>query len=223
MEPSLGVKRATTVLACLTVLKIGEYLILAPKLDEVAGSPDFFIKNPRVNHPRCDACRAIALRFDMAFREADSKIEHLGQELSEAEVVDIVKSICTDYAFRYIELIEWEGYVRLAVPPLETWDQRGRPALSGEGINWPERMAKHCHYFADNMKGLEIYDLWLRTGHSDPAEWVEFMCEGEGPFADCLGEISQDSWPAEVCLDKDSKEKRNGETVKAYLDQRSKI
>ena len=224
MEPSIGVKRGITVLCALAILKIGEYLILGPKLDEIAGAPDFFIKSPRYLHPRCDACWAIALRFDMIFRQEDSKIEHLGQELSEAEVVDIVNNICTEHAFRYIELIECEGYTRLALPPLQTWDLRGRPALGGEGINWPERMAKHCHYFGNNMKGIEIYDLWLRTGHRDPAEWVEFMCEGEGVFADCLGEISADSWPAEVCLDKDANEKRTGETVKAYLNsQRSNM
>ena len=29
------------------------------------------------------------------------------------------------------------------------------------------------------MSGIEIYDLWLRTGHGDPLDWIEFMCEGE--------------------------------------------
>ena len=204
-------------------MKLCEYLILGPRLDEMAGAPDIFIKNPRVNHPRCDACRAIAARLDITFREADSKIEHLGQELSEEEVVDIVNSICTEYSFRYIELIEWEGYLRLAVPPLETWEQRGRPALHGEAIHWPERMAKHCHYMADKMKGFEIYDLWLRTGHRDPVEWLEFMCEGEGVFGDCLEEIGPDNWPAEVCLDKEGQEKRAGGTVKTFLNQQSKF
>ena len=27
------------------------------------------------------------------------------------------------------------------------------------------------------MHGIEIYDLWLRTGHGDPLDWIEFMCE----------------------------------------------
>ena len=49
------------------------------------------------------------------------------------------------------------------------------------------------------MKGIEIYDLWLRTGHRDPLEWIEFMCEGEGPFGDCLENKNIDSWPGEVC------------------------
>ena len=30
------------------------------------------------------------------------------------------------------------------------------------------------------MHGIEIYDLWLRTGHSDPLDWIEFMCEAGG-------------------------------------------
>ena len=53
------------------------------------------------------------------------------------------------------------------------------------------------------MKGIEIYDLWLRTGHRDPLEWIEFMCEGEGPFGDCTEGKSLDTWPAETCEDKE--------------------
>ena len=53
------------------------------------------------------------------------------------------------------------------------------------------------------MSGIEIYDLWLRTGHSDPLDWLEFMCEGEGPFGDCTESRSLDTWPAEVCEDKE--------------------
>merc|ERR1719228_980232 len=219
MDSSIGVRSFVILLICLVILKICEYFIVGPELDALAGSPDIFIKNPRVNHPRCDACRAIASRFDVAFRDADSKIEHLGKELSEPEVADIVSAICTEYTFRYIELIEWEGHLRLAVPPLETWEHRGRPALSGEGVHWPERMSKHCVFMADKMRGVEIYDLWLRTGHRDPLEWVEFMCEGEGVFGDCLEEFGPDNWPAEVCLDTST----HGPTVKTYLKQQSKI
>ena len=97
---------------------------------------------------------------------------------------------------------------------------RGRVALNqGVGVNWPERMGKHCHYFAGQMKGYEIYDLWLRTGHRGSHDWVEFMCEGEGVFADCLEEISVDSWPAEVTAKQP--EKRDLKSVKAYLKQRA--
>lgn len=53
------------------------------------------------------------------------------------------------------------------------------------------------------MSGIEIYDLWLRTGHSDPLDWVQFMCEGEGPFGDCAEGKSLDTWPAKVCEDKE--------------------
>ena len=53
------------------------------------------------------------------------------------------------------------------------------------------------------MSGIEIYDLWLRTGHTDPLDWVEFMCEGEGPFGDCTEGKSLDMWPAEACEDKE--------------------
>jgi hypothetical protein len=36
------------------------------------------------------------------------------------------------------------------------------------------------------MRGLELYDLWLRAGHRHPASWIEFLCEGEGVFGDCI-------------------------------------
>ena len=53
------------------------------------------------------------------------------------------------------------------------------------------------------MSGIEIYDLLLRPGHSDPLDWVEFMCEGEGPFGDCAEGKSLDTWPTKVCEDKE--------------------
>ena len=105
----MGMKSSFIVLFLLILLKVCEYIILGPKLDKLAGSPEIFVKHPRVNHPRCDACRAIALRFDMAFREADSKVEHLGLELPKEEVADIVSSVCSDYSFRYIILESLEN------------------------------------------------------------------------------------------------------------------
>ena len=49
------------------------------------------------------------------------------------------------------------------------------------------------------MPGLEIYELWLRTGWGDPADWVEFLCEGEGVFGDCEANTGSLSvvWPGE--------------------------
>ena len=48
------------------------------------------------------------------------------------------------------------------------------------------------------MPGLEIYELWLRTGWADPEDWLEFLCEGEGVFGDCNEEVSPHHWPGEV-------------------------
>ena len=94
------------------------------------------------------------------------------------------------------QLVEWDGVLRVAVPDLETWAGRGRGALQGEGVNWPARLGAHCRYLADTMRGGELYDLWLRTGHSSPQEWEEFLCEGEGVFGDCLEE--KRGWPGEA-------------------------
>lgn len=48
------------------------------------------------------------------------------------------------------------------------------------------------------MPGLEIYELWLRTGWADPGDWLEFLCEGEGVFGDCTTSLSMSQhWPGE--------------------------
>ena len=106
-----------------------------------------------------------------------------------------------------------DGHQRISFPNLETSAGQGMPALQGEDVDWPQRMATHCQYMADTvtrppspscystvtqMPGLQIYDLWLRTGHGDPADWLEFLCEGEGVFGDCNEEVSPHHWPGEV-------------------------
>ena len=53
-----------------------------------------------MSNPRCDACRAMGVMFDGLFREEDSKIEHLGLELSQSEVADIVRTVCSKDVFR---------------------------------------------------------------------------------------------------------------------------
>jgi hypothetical protein len=50
-------------------------------------------------------------------------------------------------------------------------------------------------YLVEKMPGLELYDLWLKAGHRHPAAWVEFLCEGEGVFADCFQESLPAHWP----------------------------
>ena len=115
----------------LFLIKVCEYLIVEPRLEQLAELHSLPIKvnitrsshnltsshphltishphslsylcsqSPKVSHPRCDACRAMAGLFDSLFREEDSKIEHLGLELSLAEVGDIVKTVCSKDVFR---------------------------------------------------------------------------------------------------------------------------
>ena len=100
MDNIASLRRALMILGCLMFLKLLEYLITAPTLDSLASAPTMYMKMPRVQHPRCDACRAVAGVFDVAFREADSKIEHLGLELSVEEVNDIVKNVCSRKTFK---------------------------------------------------------------------------------------------------------------------------
>ena len=83
----------------------------------------------------------------------------------------------------------------------ETLPVHGRPGDNIFRLNYE----KSFYDVILQMKGIEIYDLWLRTGHGDPLEWLEFMCEGDGPFGDCLENKLVDAWPGEVC--EGSKEK----------------
>ena len=65
----------------------------------------------------------------------------------------------------------------------------------GGSVDWPGRVTNYCRFLADKLKGLEMYDMWLRTGHADHHQWTEFLCEGEGVFSDCLEEWGWDKWP----------------------------
>ena len=79
-------------------------------------------------------------------------------------------------------------------------------------MNWAGRISDHCQYLAgqQRMDAAELYDLWLRylqlvpavpvcalcrAGHRHPKEWMEFLCEGEGVFGDCLEDVPLHHWP----------------------------
>ena len=58
--------------------------------------------------------------------------------------------------FRKVDLVEWDRYLRLASPNLETWAAHDglRPGLGSlhtEAVDWPVRMEKHCKYIADKV------------------------------------------------------------------------
>ena len=53
---------------------------------------------------------------------------------------------------RSAELVEYDGYVRLAFPNLETWQGLdSRPSLLPlhDEVQWNVRMEKHCQFMAD--------------------------------------------------------------------------
>ena len=58
----------------------------------------------------------------------------------------------TEVLFRKARLVELEGHQRLSFPSLETWSASARPSLAEAGVDWPERVATHCHYMADKVK-----------------------------------------------------------------------
>ena len=53
--------------------------------------------------------------------------------------------------FRKASLVEVDGQQRLSFPNLETWSASGRPSLAQAGVDWPQRVATHCHYMADKV------------------------------------------------------------------------
>jgi hypothetical protein len=170
MGADTGLRRFLACMAALAVLKLTEVWLVTPLL---GGDPATCtrpartegLKEPRVSHPRCDACRAAALLLDSVLREADSLLEPGGGELDRAEVEAIVASVCHPSSFQTAELVSWEGNPRLAIPHLETWAMRGTPHLEGLGMNWAGRMADHCHHLQGHprMDAAELYDLWLRS------------------------------------------------------------
>ncbi|XP_023330523.1 uncharacterized protein LOC111702939 isoform X2 [Eurytemora carolleeae] len=188
---------------CLILLKLCETWIFSSGLD-IPTNPGYKIPRPIVSHPRCDACRFIGLMIDSNLRSADDRLDGEDDELGEDEVAAIAEDICSTQTYRSVELIEWNGEYRLSLPILETWKQ-GKPAQSEK--DWTDRVSSHCRFLLDKMKGLELYDLWLRAGHRHPASWIEFMCEGEGVFGDCIQDDDGTDWPWEMHRQKISKER----------------
>merc|ERR1712126_32182 len=197
MSTTNSVRKFLVCIACLAILKILEgWLVVFPRSQDKLCTQKH-IKEPIVSHPRCDACRVSALLLDTVLREADALVEPGGEELHHKEVEDIVTSVCHPSSFEHADLVEWEGNTRLAHPHLETWDMRGTPSIQMMGLNWAGRISDHCYYLMGHtrMSAAELYDLWLRTGYRHPREWVEFLCEGEGVFGDCLEDLPIHIWP----------------------------
>merc|ERR1719373_215488 len=89
MESVMSLRRALLCLVTLLLIKVCEYLLIEPRLEDLAEQQRLQMKSPALSHPRCDGCRAVAGMFDTLFQEEDSKIEHLGLELGLPEVLDI--------------------------------------------------------------------------------------------------------------------------------------
>ncbi len=85
---------------------------------------------------------------------------------------------------------------------LETWARLSRsPGLrEPDGADWPLRMRNHCRFLAEKMDGAAAaYDLWLRSaaGPHRQEDFEDFLCYGDGVFADCNEWIPNDTeWPA---------------------------
>ena len=85
---------------------------------------------------------------------------------------------------RKVDLVEWDGYLRLASPNLETWAAYDglRPlstlsSLHSEAVNWPVRMERHCQYMADKVSGITQHKYAVKTdsSHHHPLCLWEYM------------------------------------------------
>merc|ERR1719341_351725 len=159
--------------------------------------PGLKIPHSHIASPKCDACRYIALVVDANLRSADERLEDGDEELQEDEVSAIHQDICSLDNYRSVRLVRYENRERLRAPHIETAEAEH---LVPTNHNWTERVGSHCRYLLDKMRGMELYELWLRAGHRNPVSWIEFMCEGEGVFGDCSEACAYKSqdWPWEA-------------------------
>ena len=67
----------------------------------------------------------------------------------------------TEVLFRKARLVELEGHQRLSFPSLETWSASARPSLAEAGVDWPQRVATHCHYLADKVEKTLHNRQWV--------------------------------------------------------------
>jgi len=195
-------------LVCMFVMKMCESWILNSSSD-MSNNSGLVLPKPLVSHPRCDACRYIALVIDSNLRTADARLDGV-EELNEDEIEVIAGDICSKSNYRSVELIKLDDHLRLAFPQLETWEKGSTVSTQKD---WTERVSSHCRYMLDKMRGIELYDLWLRAGHRNPLAWIEFMCEGEGVFSDCTQEDDANDWPWEVHTHTGNKKKESSSSV----------
>jgi hypothetical protein len=76
--------------------------------------------------------------------------------------------------------------------------QRGLVAEEEDAADWQQRMKNHCSYYSEHLKGLDAYDMWLRTSAGSKDSFEDFLCYGDqGVFGDCLDWIgAAEKWPA---------------------------
>ena len=60
MDNAANLRRAMMLFGFLILVKIIEYVLVTPELEALVSSTDLYMKIPRVQHPRCDACRAVS-------------------------------------------------------------------------------------------------------------------------------------------------------------------
>ena len=64
-------------------------------------------------------------------------------------------------------------------------------------MDWAQRLKNHCRFLAEKLKGIEIYDMWLRTSANSPEGFEQFLCFGEGIYGDCTKWLdNKEKWPA---------------------------
>lgn len=171
---------------------------------------------------RCDACRMVAARFDIAFDLAEANLlvgtGRTRSELDESEVAEVVSAVCSKWSFAEAFALRWKDQPRLGGRGLETWSnlrnglgQRNKETSPGqsEGPDWPTRLRNHCRFLAGKLDGPLVYEMWLRTSADVEDPFDHFLCQGEGVFADCARwTADEEKWPAD--MDYEDEEGDNG-------------
>lgn len=191
---------------------------------------------PSFNSRRCDACRLIAARFDHAFEVAESKVgirSHATdeyEELADEDVSEVVGKVCHKANYRFVVPLRVRNKDRLAASGLETIAHLSTSLSAPDDsdspdVDWPQRLRNHCRHYVDQLKGRDVYEMWLRTsaGMANTGHGFEqFMCFGEGVYGDCVEEYKisdaegQEIWPAGDDVDEDGEEEDNGEEVSEF-------
>jgi len=158
--------------------------------------------DPSVLTRRCDACRAIANRFDLAFDLAEAALLDNRPELDDGEAGEVASMACERRVYSEAKPMLWRGQQRLALKGLETWVRLERHPQSEElaQVDWSQRLENHCRSLAKSHDVINVsirylsgedshvmYKMWLHSSAGRSRKFESFLCYGDerSRYGDC--------------------------------------